>query len=80
MILEPPAAFDHPYTGPVVEWVVPAPEADRICRVGGLKAYGEQIIGCSFKIGETCYIVLARHAQAVLRKHETAHCNGWRHK
>lgn len=69
--------FVHPYT-PLTEWIYTAPEVDRRCRSAGAKSSG-QIIGCSFKIGTHCYIIISQHAAIVLRRHETAHCNGWRH-
>ncbi len=78
MILDPPARYDLPFVGPpVVESVLDAMEVDHLCRQGGAKAVG-QIIGCSFTLGRYCFIILSEDS-AVLRRHEIAHCNGWRH-
>lgn len=55
-----------------------APEVDRLCRSGGAKADG-QIIGCSWKLGNHCFIVISQHAIDILRRHEIAHCLGWKH-
>lgn len=76
MILDPP--MQQPYTGPLTEWIMPAPQVDAYCRSAGAKERG-QIIGCQFWVGKHCFIVLSQHAVPALRKHEIAHCNGWRH-
>lgn len=80
MILDPPPAYDHPHAGSVVEWIMRAPQVDGYCRKAGVKLEHGQVIGCAFKIGETCFIVISRHAIPVLRRHEVAHCNGWEHE
>jgi len=77
MILEPPSQYLAPYAT-LTEWILDAPEVDWLCRTAGVKS-ASQVIGCSFKIGDRCYIILSSHAVDVLRRHETAHCNGWRH-
>ncbi len=77
MILEPPAIYDHPYA-PLTESIYKAPMADKLCRQTGLKG-DYQIIGCQFFIGKHCFILISEHALIPLRRHETAHCNGWKH-
>ncbi len=77
MVMEPPAIYSHPYA-PLTEWIEAAPEVDRLCRSAGAQG-NEQIVGCSFKLGAHCYIIISKHAVEVLRRHETAHCNGWKH-
>ncbi len=79
MILEPPAIYDHPYPGPLTEWVMPAPKVDALCRSAGGRVHGSQYQGCQFKLGDHCFIVVADHAAEPIRRHETAHCNGWTH-
>lgn len=76
MILEPPPQYNHPYAGPVAEYVWRAPQVDAYCREAGAAGEG-QIIGCQFTIGGRCFIVLSSHVVKLLRKHEIAHCNGW---
>ncbi len=79
MILSPPAVYDHPYVGPLIEWVMPAPKVDALCRALGGAVRGEQYQGCQFKLGDHCFIVVAEHVRALARRHEIAHCNGWLH-
>jgi hypothetical protein len=75
--IEPPARYDHPYAGPVVERVVPEVEVHSLCMSMGSDAIGT---ACSWRSKGTCYIVLpsdARAPVATFRRHEIAHCNGW---
>jgi hypothetical protein len=75
--LEPPAPYDHPYDGPVVERVIAVAKARALCTsLGG----SPRSVACSWVSGGTCYIVLPKDEQApvsAFRRHETAHCNGW---
>jgi len=77
-VLEPPARFDHPYAGPVIERVLPLGEARAVCAGKGTRADA-----CSWVIKGTCYLVIPRNGQVKdLRayvRHERAHCNGWSH-
>jgi len=79
MIDLPPPRFDHPFIGPpVIEFVVP--DVDEKCRRGGTAADASAIVlGCSFKIGDRCFIFLKQRHPLLdqLRRHEIAHCNGW---
>src|SRR5262249_3691300 len=75
--LEPPAQYDHPYNGPVVERVVPEAEVRSLCMSMGANLGG---VACSLHSNGTCYIVLPsdeRAPAATFRRHEIAHCNGW---
>jgi hypothetical protein len=75
--LEPPAQYNHPYDGPVVERVMPLAEVHALCTSQGASPRG---VACSWVNGGTCYIVLPSDEQAPVstyRRHETAHCNGW---
>ena len=86
----PPPKWDHPFSGKMIEHLVPYGKAAALCRelnpegdhpnmVSGRKLYG-----CAFWRGETCEIVYSydptgldkRMASNVFR-HERAHCNGW---
>jgi hypothetical protein len=75
--LEPPARYDHPYKGHVVERVVPAAEVPSLCMPTGADPFGA---ACSLESNGTCYIVLPSDGRApvsTFRRHEIAHCNGW---
>jgi hypothetical protein len=75
--LEPPAQFNHPYSGPVVERVMPVAQVRALCTSKGGSAKG---VACSWVSSGTCYIVLPNDEQAPVstyRRHEIAHCNGW---
>jgi len=76
-VLEPPAQYNHPYNGPIVERVMPVAEVRALCTSKGASAKG---VACSWVSDGTCYIVLPNDEQAPVstyRRHETAHCNGW---
>jgi hypothetical protein len=73
--LEPPARYNHPYDGPVVERVLPVNEVREICSDPSSPG-----LACSWVKDGTCYQILPSDGQAplaVYRRHETAHCNGW---
>ena len=75
--LEPPAQYNHPYDGPVVELVMPVAEVRALCASQGASPRG---VACSWVSDGTCYIVLPSDEQVPIstyRRHETAHCNGW---
>jgi hypothetical protein len=76
----PPLKYDHAYSGPVIERILPLAEARQLCASIGIYADG-----CSaFVTGENgshaCYIILPSDGfdtVAAYRRHETAHRNGW---
>ena len=75
--LEPPAQYNDPYDGPVVERVIPVAEVRALCTSQGAAPRG---VACSWVSDGTCHIVLPNDEQAPVstyRRHETAHCNGW---
>lgn len=84
----PPARYDHPYPGPVIEWVLPYSEVIRVCK-GLRKENLRDLRACilffpNYK-GDRCYVVLPKVGaggttqsyQDILRRHEIGHCNGW---
>lgn len=75
-VLEPPARFNHAYSGPVIERVLPLKQAREACAQKGVSADA-----CSWEIGHRCFMVIPRGGpvkdlKAYVR-HERAHCNGW---
>jgi len=75
--LEPPARYNHPYSGQVVERVVPEAEVRSLCMSMGADPIST---ACSWQSNGTCYIVLPSDGRApvsTFRRHEIAHCNGW---
>jgi hypothetical protein len=82
MPLPIPPQYDHPPAIPVVEHVLPLAEVQRHCSLGGRLAApeGRWWLGCSVvnAIDGKCYVV--RIDDPETRRHELAHCNGWRHE
>jgi hypothetical protein len=75
--LEPPAQYNHPYDGQVVERVITLAEVRTLCMSMGTPL---DTLACSWRSDGTCYIVLPSDGMAPLdtyRRHEIAHCNGW---
>jgi len=83
----PPAIYDHPFPGHVTRYEYLASEVSARCSdLGGFKHEAE---ACSLAISERdCIIILpwwgvggvGPIAYRSLLRHETGHCNGWRHK
>jgi hypothetical protein len=72
--LVPPLQYDHAYNGPVIEQRLSALEVFFLCH-GPTTA-------CSWVSKRVCHIVFSNsekddRAIALIRRHETAHCNGW---
>jgi hypothetical protein len=75
--LEPPARYDHPYSGQVDERVLPEAEVRSLCMSKGADLSG---VACSWQSNGTCHIVIPNDGVApvsAFRQHEIAHCNGW---
>ena len=77
-VLEPPLRYNHAYSGPVIERVLPLNEARAVCAQRGVRADA-----CSWLTNGKCYLVIPRGGpvkdlRAYVR-HERAHCNGWGH-
>jgi hypothetical protein len=75
-VLQPPARYNHPYSGPVIERVLPLSEARRACARMGVSADA-----CSWAAKNKCYLVIPRGGPVKdlppYVRHERAHCNGW---
>jgi hypothetical protein len=75
-VLEPPVRYNHPYSGPVIERVLPLNEARAACA-----RMGAHSDACSWVAKNKCFLVIPRNGpvkdlRAYVR-HERAHCNGW---
>jgi len=76
-MMEPPARYDHPYHGQVIEHVMSPAQVAMLCASHG--AFGN---GCWWKGNGICHIFLPKSDELLLasyRRHEMAHCNGWNH-
>lgn len=81
MTMLPPLTFDHAYAGLVVEQMLSAMQVERAC---GLYVDSCMLVAPNF-LGDKCFIVLPKigpggvsaRDQALLRRHEIGHCNGW---
>jgi hypothetical protein len=76
-VTPPPPQYDHGYSGPVIERILPLEEARKLCADIGITADG-----CSGIIQPSgaCYIVLPSDGFDTVeayRRHELAHCAGW---
>lgn len=82
MIALPPAIYDHPYAGPVIETIMSLAEIREFCDA-------TDALACvpfppNFN-GDKCFVYLpsigaggvTQREQDLLRRHETGHCNGW---
>jgi hypothetical protein len=79
-VSEPPTDYVHPFSGTVIERVLPLAQARAACAKRGVRADG-----CSWVIKGRCYIVIPSAGapvknRAAYRRHEIAHCNGWDHR
>ena len=77
-VLEPPARYNHPYRGTVIERVTSEAEVLKLCVVS--RNDSSPGFACAWVDKGTCYLVLPSDGPApidVYRRHETAHCNGW---
>jgi len=68
--------YNHAYSGPVIERILPLREARAACAAKGVSADA-----CSWEIGHKCFLVIPRNGPVrdlgAYRRHERAHCNGW---
>ena len=80
--IEPPARYNHPYNGRVVERILPKAEVHTVCMSVGTDFFNAAFAAaCSWQSNGTCYIVLPNDERvpvANFSRHEIAHCNGWR--
>lgn len=76
----PPTTYDHPYPGQVIEMRMTTAQVNSLCLKMGANDPGGFFIGCSWlDISKRCYIVVSDDNYAAVRRHEMAHCNGWKH-
>jgi hypothetical protein len=77
-VLEPPVQYVHHYNGPVIERVLPLPEARKACAGKGVRADA-----CAWTSNGACHLIIPRNGpvrdRGAYRRHELAHCNGWDH-
>jgi len=86
----PPAAFDHPYPGKLVEKAVPLDQVPALCaQLTG--RYDQSVSGCGFNVHvtddgtpqgrplETYGLIVYPKGCTAIRRHEIAHTNGWSH-
>ncbi len=77
----PPARFDHPYSGRLIVHRLPQAQIVDVCtKVLGIRSFNRH--GCSSYKGNRCevWIVDKTYMQATpeaVLRHETGHCNGW---
>jgi hypothetical protein len=76
LFLQPPAQYDHSYHGRVIERRLSQDQIMQMCH-GAATA-------CSWVSKGVCYLALPQNEKdirivAAMRRHETAHCNGWPH-
>lgn len=89
----PPAEYDHPFPGELIEYRVNPGEVARRCSnwlnqkniFKRFVGYASSKRGCAFPRGDKCWIVyIDRPAYGTtpeaVRRHEIGHCNGWRHR
>jgi hypothetical protein len=85
----PPARYDRPYDGRLIEYPLPQQAVRRYCVKLGAE-YGRDLgggmhqRGCAVRLdgGKTCIIayINKRYGLATpeaVRRHEIGHCNGW---
>ena len=88
MILEPPPQYVYPPTVPLYVEERRLSDVGELCRALGVVADQDQIVyGCALPGPSSCYIIIplqgiggvGPRTYAAIRRHEIAHCNGWKH-
>jgi hypothetical protein len=74
LILEPPAQYDHPYHGQVIEQRLSLSQIIQLCH--------GPAGSCAWVNKGVCHIALPADEKdgrllALTRRHEIGHCNGW---
>jgi hypothetical protein len=74
LLLEPPAQYDHPYRGQVIEQRLSLLQIIQLCH--------GPATSCAWVSKGVCYIALPQDEKdarliALIRQHEIGHCNGW---
>jgi hypothetical protein len=83
--LLPPMEFDRPYAGTLFEDVLPIAQVDAECRRLTGATREKTVRGCSVKYPGGCLIIYPNAPirgidPLDIRRHEIAHCNGWKHE
>lgn len=77
----PPPEYDHTPVIPFIETALPVADVNVICRALGSRLLS--VWGCATVRNGVCYYYvpgdLGDDFQAVIRRHERGHCNGWQH-
>lgn len=81
----PPARFDHPFPGTLVEEPLPRDQVLKLCPklLSQFKIPGEVTRGCSILLKpDLCLIVYIDKPYhgtepAAVKRHEVGHCDGW---
>jgi hypothetical protein len=76
----PPPQYDHVPSVKVIDRVTTQDVVEHWCRDHGVDrgAHYVRIMGCAWLSGDTCLV--SRIDDGTVRRHEYAHCNGWRHE
>jgi hypothetical protein len=74
LLLEPPAQYDHPYRGAVIEQRLSQWQIMQLCH--------GPATSCAWLSQGVCHIALPLDEKdarliALIRQHEIGHCNGW---
>jgi hypothetical protein len=76
---EPPPQYDHVPSVKVVDHVTTQDAVEHWCRGHGIdRGPYFRIMGCAVRSGDSCLVW--RIDDGTVRRHEYAHCNGWRHE
>lgn len=83
----PPAPYDHPYSGRLIERSLPQPLIQKACdrlfaRYGVTSKTSFNQHGCSAFRGKVCEVIVPNRTfmgatPEAVRRHEIGHCNGW---
>lgn len=79
----PPTIYDHSFSGTLIELRWTAEQIDWACDPGALACAYTNVGGdsqvCIINIPVVGPGGIAPRTYAIMRRHEIAHCNGWRH-
>lgn len=83
----PPAAYDHPYTGHMTLFQVPQRQVPSLCKQLFLSNSADIEVtpaqkGCAWHYQDNCLVITIDRpfrgiTPAAVLRHETGHCNGW---
>ena len=75
----PPAQWDRPYSGNLTVTRTDLLTVQRRC-AGASRPLLSFILACAWVRDGNCEVVLWDLAPDCTRRHEIAHCNGWKHE